>query len=103
VTDDHWQTGLAISEHWRASATRVLDHLDRSGSARLEFRTQDRVLRAVREAGTGGVTLHSVYKNHNLKAAIARQVARDLVQAGQIVETRIGRAEAYVAAGYVGT
>jgi len=102
VTDEHWATGLAIAEHWRLSAARVLDHLERSGSARLEFRTQDRILQSVREAGPGGVTLHSVYKNHNLKAAIARQVARDLVQAGQLVETRIGRAEAYVAAGYVG-
>jgi hypothetical protein len=102
VTDEHWGTGLAIAEHWRVSAMRALDHLDRSGSARLEFRTQDKVLRAVSESGADGVTLHSVYKNHNLKAAIARQVARDLVQAGQIVETRIGRAEAYVAARYVG-
>ena len=80
----------------------MLEHLDRSGSARHEFRVQDRILRAVRSAGTKGITLHTVYKNHNLQAAVARQVARDLVQAGQIVESRIGRAEAYVAAELVG-
>ena len=37
-----------------------------------------------------------------IAAPIARQVAKDLVQAGQLVETRIGRAEAYVVAEYVG-
>ena len=101
VTVEHWQTGKAIAEHWRLSAHRLLEGLERSGSARREFRTQARILQAARAAGAGGVTLHSIYKNHNLKAAIARQIAKDLVQAGMMVETRIGRAEAYVAAEHV--
>ena len=33
-------------------------------------------------AGATGVTLHALYKNHNLQAGVARQVAKDLVQAG---------------------
>ena len=102
VTDVHWQTGQAIAEHWRVSAQRLVDQLDRSGSARLELRTQDKVLKAVRGAGAQAITLHTVYKNHNLQAAMARQIAKDLVQAGQLVETRIGRSEAYVAAEFVG-
>jgi hypothetical protein len=55
----------------------------------------------VRDAGPSGVKLHTVYKNHNLQAAVARQTAKDLVSAGSIVEIRIGRAEGYVAAEYV--
>lgn len=102
VTAQHWETGRAIAEHWRASARRLIEHLDRSGAARSESRVQDKILRTVCAAGAGGITLHTVYKNHNLTAAVARQVAKDLVQAGQIVETRIGRAEAYVSAEFVG-
>jgi hypothetical protein len=102
VSARHWEMGRAIAEHWRLSAHRLLEHLDRSGSARQEFRIQDKLLRGIRAAGAGGVTLHTLYKNYNLQAMVARQAAKDLVQAGQIVETRLGRAEAYVAAEYVG-
>ena len=103
VTLSNWQTAELVTEHWRQSAHRLLEHLDRSGSARQEFRTQDRLLRSIRAAGLGGITLHALYKNHNLQAVVARQVAKDLVQAGQTVEMRIGRAEAYVAAEFVGS
>jgi hypothetical protein len=102
VTQADWETGRAIAEHWRQSAHRLLEHLDRSGSARQEFRIQDKLIQGIRAAGAGGVTLHALYKNHNLQAGVARQVAKDLVQAGHIVETRIGRAEAYLAAEFVG-
>ena len=98
VRDRHWHLGQAIAEHWRVSAHRLVRHLDRSGMAREESRLQDRILGAIRKAGAEGVTLHTVYKNHNLQAAVARGIAKDLVQAGQIVETRIGRAEAYIGA-----
>jgi hypothetical protein len=43
VSARHWQTGRAIAEHWRASAHRLLDHLDRSGAARSERWMQDRI------------------------------------------------------------
>jgi hypothetical protein len=101
VTERHWQLGQAIAERWRHSAHRLLDQLDRSGTARHEFRIQEKILGAVREAGPSGIKLHTVYKNHNLQAAVARQTAKDLVSAGSIVEIRIGRAEGYVAAEYV--
>ncbi len=102
VSERHWDVGRAMAEHWRLSAHRLVEHLDRSGSARTELRLQDKLLRSIRAAGVEGATMHSLYRNHNLQAAVARQVAKDLVQAGQIAETRIGRAEAYVAAEFVG-
>jgi hypothetical protein len=91
--------GQAIAEHWRTSAHRLVDQLDRSGSARLEFRTQDRLW----DAGGGRAVPPSMRCTRTTTPGDgARQVAKDLVQAGQIVETRIGRAEAYIAAEFVG-
>lgn len=95
VTDVHWETGKAIAEHWRASAGRMLEQLDRSGSARSERWVQDRVLDAFRRAGSSGETLRSVYRRLNLRAKDARQIAQDLVRAGLLVEISIGGAEGY--------
>lgn len=98
VTGKHWQTGRAIAEHWRASARRLLEHLDRSGAARSERWVQDRILEAFRRAGAQGCTLRSVYRRLNLKARDARQTAQDLVRAGLLVEVSLGGAEGYRAA-----
>jgi hypothetical protein len=95
VDQSPWQTGKAIAEHWRASARRLLEQLDWSGSARSERWVQDRVLEAFRKAGPSGEMLRSVYRRLNLKAKDARQTAQDLVRAGLLVEITIDGAEAY--------
>jgi hypothetical protein len=95
VGEKHWQTGKAIAESWRASARRLLEHLDRSGAARSERWVQGRILEAFRKAGAQGCTLRSVYRRLNLKARDARQNAQDLVRTGLLVEISCDGAEGY--------
>ncbi len=95
VTAENWKTAETIAEHWRSSAHRLLENLDRSGSARQEFRAQDRLLEIFRQAGPSGATLRTVYRRLNLKAKDARQIAQDLVKAGLLVEITIEGAEGY--------
>ncbi len=102
VTLENWKTAEAITEHWRASAHRLLESLDRSGSARQEFRAQDRLLEAFQKAGQGGMALREVYRRLNLKAKDARQIAQDLVKAGLLVEITIDGAEGYAPPSRVG-
>jgi len=100
VTPENWQTAEMLAEHWRLSAHRLLDQMDRSGAGREERRQQDRVLDAVRAAGPGGITLRRMYRNLNLRSADARQIVQELVRDGQLQMTMIGSAEACVFAGY---
>jgi hypothetical protein len=95
VTARHWETGRAIAEHWRASAHRLLEGLDRSGAARSERWVQDRMLEAFRTAGSSGLPLRTVYRRLNLKAKDARQVAEDLVRAGLLRPLNGTNAESY--------
>ena len=80
LTEENWQTAEAVTEHWRLSAHRLIEGLDRSGSARQEFRAQDRVLEAFQKAGAGGTSLREVYRSLNLKSKDARQFAQDLFE-----------------------
>jgi len=95
VTEDHWQTGKSISEHWRTSAHRLLEGLDRSGAARSERWVQDRMLDTFRNAGSSGLPLRTVYRWLNLRAKDARQVAEDLVRAGLLRPLNGTNAESY--------
>ena len=101
VTVDHWQAGQALAEGWRQSAHRLLEQLDRSGEAVQEKRHQDRLLNAIRQAGTTGVALRDLYRNLNFSAKQARQLAQDLVRAGLIEERRMDRAEWFIAVEHV--
>jgi hypothetical protein len=96
VTEAHWQSGKAIAEHWRTSAHRLLEGLDRSGAARSERWVQDRMLDTFRKAGPSGLPLRTVYRWLNLKAKDARQVAEDLVRAGLLRPLNGTNAESYV-------
>ena len=98
VTEEHWQTGKVIAEHWRLSAHRLLEGLERSGSARSERRMQERVLEAFRHAGPAGLPLRSVYRKLNLKANAARQVTHDLARAGMLRPLSGALAESYAIA-----
>ena len=100
MTKDNWQTAETLAEHWRTSAHRLLDQVDRSGAGREERHQQDRVLDALRAAGPGGITLRRMYRNLNLRSADARQIVLELVRDGQVSMTSIGSAEACVFAGY---
>ena len=75
----------------------MLDQLDRTGEAIQERRQQDKLLKTIRQAKGRGVNLRSLYRNLNLTAKRARQLAQDLMRAGLIVERRVGNAEWYVA------
>ena len=97
ITLDHWRTAETVAEHWRLSAHRLADHLDRSGAARDELRAQDRMLALFREAGRPGLRLRDAYRSLKMGAGTARQMALELVRARLLVETRIGDAEAYAA------
>ncbi len=97
ITPDNWELAALITEHWRASAHRLLDQLDRSGAGREERRHQDRVLEAVRAAGPSGISLRRMYRNLNLRSADARQMVQELVRDGQVVMTMLGSAEGCVA------
>ena len=98
VTLEHWETGKAISEIWRASAAQLLAQMDRSGEAVQEQREQGKMLQYLRKAGAKGSGLRELYRALNLPAKRARQMAQDLVRAGVIVERQNGRAEWYMAA-----
>jgi hypothetical protein len=97
ISTSHWEIGQTVAEHWRASAGRLLDQLTRSGDARSERWTQDRMLDAFRQAGPQGAPLRTVYRRLNLKAKDARQIAQDLVRAGLLTEVVIAGAEGYLA------
>jgi predicted transcriptional regulator len=100
VDDDHWRNAEIIAESWRTSAHRLLDQLDNTGEAIQERRQQDKLLKAIRQTKTNGVNLRSLYRNLNLTAKRARQLAQDLMRAGLIVERRVGNAEWYIATEY---
>lgn len=91
----NWQTAETVAEHWRSSAHRLLESLDRSGAARQEFQAQDRLLEAFQSAGLHGLSLREAYRRLNLKARDARQIAQDLVKAGLLVEVCLDGAEGY--------
>jgi len=98
VEDDHWRNAEIIAESWRTSAHRLLDQLDNTGEAIQERRQQDKLLKAIRQAGAGGANLRSMYRSLSLTAKRARQLSQDLVRAGLVVERRVGKAEWYIAA-----
>lgn len=97
VTVGHWDTARQITEHWRRSAHRLLEQIDRSGEARREQSIQDRMLDAFRQGGATGCKLRDVYRQLHLPAKQARQMANDLVLAGLLTETLIDGAEGYIA------
>jgi len=47
------------------------------------------MLRAILSTRTSGIALHNLYRNLNLPAKQARQIAQDLVKAGLIQEHRM--------------
>ena len=97
VNDEHWRNAEIVAESWRSSAHRLLDQLDRTGEAIQERRQQDKLLKAIRQAGAGGANLRSMYRSLNLTAKRARQLSQDLVRAGLVIERRVGKAEWYIA------
>jgi hypothetical protein len=97
LTPENWQTAEMVTEHWRLSAHRLLEGLDRSGAGRDERRQQDRVYEAIRVAGSGGITLREVYRNLSMKSLDARQCVQELLKAGLILPAQIGSAEGYLA------
>lgn len=97
VTLEHWKTGKAIGEIWRASAAQLLVQMDRSGEAVQEQREQTKLLQMIRNSGAKGKGLRELYRALNLPAKRARQLAQDLVRAGLIIERQNGRAEWHVA------
>ncbi len=101
VTVDHWNAGQVVAESWRQSAHGLLEQLDRSGEAVVERRQQDRLLNTIRQAGADGIALRELYRNLNLSAKQARQLAQDLMRAGLIEERRMDRAEWFVAAEFI--
>jgi hypothetical protein len=98
VTRAHWSTAKTLTEHWRHSAHRLLEGLDRTGAGRDERRQQDRVYEAIRLAGRGGIALRDVYRGLTMKALDARSAVQELMKAGLVLPTQIGSAEGYVAA-----
>jgi len=98
---DHWRSAQTITDHWRASAHRLLDQLDKSGDATLERRQQDRILTTIRQAGGAGVALRDLYRNLNFSAKQARQLTSDLMRAGLVEERRMDRAEWFIATEFV--
>ncbi len=102
VTAEHWASAQSVAESWRTSAHRLLEQLDKSGEAVVERRQQDRMLTTIRQAGGAGVALRDLYRNLNLSAKQARQLAADLMRAGLIEERRVDRAEWFIAAEFVG-
>lgn len=92
----------AIAEQWRLSTARLLKEIDRSGEAVQERREQDRLLSGIQRSGNAGIGLRDLYRNLNLPAKRAHQVAHDLVKAGLVVERQFDRAEWYVVTEYVG-
>ena len=98
VNDEHWHNAEIVAESWRSSAHRLLDQLDNTGEAIQERRQQDKLLKAIRQAGAGGANLRSMYRSLSLTAKRARQLSQDLVRAGLVVERRVGKAEWYIAA-----
>ncbi len=100
IEAETWALAETLTEHWRASAHRLLDQLDRGGAGREERRQQDRVLAAIRAAGPEGIALRRMYRNLNLRSADARQIVGELQRDGQVVMTTIGNAEACLYAGY---
>jgi predicted transcriptional regulator len=68
----------------------------------VERRQQDRMLTTIRQAGGAGVALRDLYRNLNLSAKQARQLAADLMRAGLIEERRVDRAQWFIAAEFVG-
>jgi predicted transcriptional regulator len=101
VTERHWASGQAIAEHWRGSAARLLQQMDRSGEAVMEQRDQSKLLALLRKSAQHGMGLRDLYHALNLPAKRARQLAQDLVKAGLIVERLYGRAEWYVAVEFI--
>ena len=79
------------------SAARLLAEIDKSGEAIQERRDQDRLLRAIQRSGATGSNLRDLYRNLNLSAKRARQLAHDLVKAGLVTERQFQGAEWYVA------
>ncbi|MBN1121546.1 MAG: bifunctional DNA primase/polymerase [Anaerolineae bacterium] len=97
ITPDNWQQAELLTEHWRASAHRLLEQLDRNGAGRDERHQQDRVYQTIREAGAGGIGLRDVYRRLNMKAQDARNMTQELIKAGLIAPVQIGSAEGYLA------
>jgi predicted transcriptional regulator len=102
VTAEHWGAAQGVAESWRTSAHRLLEQLDKSGEAVVERRQQDRMLTTIRQSGGAGIALRDLYRNLNLSAKQARQLATDLMRAGLIEERRVDRAEWLIAAEFVG-
>ncbi|GAB4482633.1 MAG: hypothetical protein Kow00124_31630 [Anaerolineae bacterium] len=100
IEAETWALVETLTEHWRASAHRLLEQLDRGGAGREERRQQDRVLAAIRAVGPEGIALRRMYRNLNLRSADARQIVGELQRDGQVLLTTIGSAEACVYAGY---
>jgi hypothetical protein len=96
VTVVHWESARQIAEHWRRSTHRLLEEIDRSGEARKEHSTQDRMLAAIRQGGERGRKLRDVYRQLHMPAKQARQMANDLVLAGLLVQITIDGAEGYI-------
>jgi DNA-binding IclR family transcriptional regulator len=55
------------------------------------------LLRAIRRTGATGTSLRDLYRNLNLSAKRARQLAYDLVKAGLVAERQFQGAEWFVA------
>jgi predicted transcriptional regulator len=97
ITIEHWRSAKAIADQWCLGAARLLAEIDKSGEAIQERRDQDRLLRAIQRTGATGSNLRDLYRNLNLSAKRARQLAHDLVKAGLVTERQFQGAEWYVA------
>ena len=97
----HWARGQAIAESWRASAHRLLDSLCNRRVAE-EHDKEDRILRVIQAAGSGGITARNIYRTLGLRRVEFELAVAGLVRDGLIREIEIKPARGPSACGYVG-
>jgi hypothetical protein len=96
----HWARGQAIAESWRASAHRLLDSLTNRRVSEERDR-EDRILRVIQAAGSGGITSRSIYRALGLRRVEFELAVAGLVRDGLIREIEIKPARGPSACGYV--
>jgi hypothetical protein len=100
LTLPHFARAQGIAERWRASAHRLLDMLSNRDVA-AEYGKEDRILRVIQAAGSGGITARTVYRALGLRRVEFELAVAGLVRDGLIRETEIKPPRGPSACGYV--
>jgi len=100
LTLPHYARAQGIAERWRASAHRLLDMLSNRDVA-AEYGKEDRILRVIQAAGSGGITARTVYRTLGLRRVEFELAVAGLVRDGLIRETEIKPPRGPSACGYV--